>query len=83
MRRDKVWRLGGPGGACHSRGMIRMLLRQMAPAALLAATAVPAAAQAPQPRTLTVTPTAAWGHAETGMILPPRASLGGLWPARE
>lgn len=34
-----------------------------------------AAAQS-QPRSLTVTPTAAWGHAETGMILPPR--VGGL-----
>src|SRR5205085_7115898 len=38
-------------------------------ASLLAA--APVVAQ-PAPRTLTVTPTAAWGHAETGMILPPR-----------
>lgn len=42
---------------------------------LAAALPGPAAAQT-QPRTLTVTPTAAWGHAETGMILGPR--LNGL-----
>ena len=46
-------------------------------ASLLAGAAMvgPALAQ-PEPRTLTVTPTAAWGHAQTGMILPPR--VGGL-----
>lgn len=46
-------------------------------ASLLVATAIagPAAAQT-ENRVLTVTPTAAWGHAETGMILPPR--VGGL-----
>lgn len=45
--------------------------------AMLAANALPAPAVAhSELRTLTVTPTAAWGHAETGMILPPR--VGGL-----
>jgi hypothetical protein len=43
--------------------------------ALLAAATLPAAAQG-EPRRLTVPETAAWGHAGTGMTLPPR--VGGL-----
>jgi hypothetical protein len=52
--------------------MARTLLGRVALTALLAWVPVPAQAQTQAPRTLTVTPTAAWGHAETGMILPPR-----------
>src|SRR3954470_1203697 len=50
------------------------LLQRIMLAALLASMSVQAQAQGG--RALTVTPTAAWGHAGTDMILPPR--VGGL-----
>jgi hypothetical protein len=53
------------------RGMRTRIAAILGSALLAAAIPEPALAQS-EPRTLTVTPTAAWGHAETGMILPPR-----------
>jgi len=52
----------------------RFMSRLSALVLLLAVASQPAPAQPPQPRTLAVPAAAAWQHAETQMILPPRVA---------
>ena len=70
-------RLSFPAPTGLQSGMTSSFARKARAALILASLLAAAQAAAQQaPRTLTVAPTAAWGHAETGMILPPR--VGGL-----